>query len=64
VRGAIGAPGSWLQWSPINAAADDDSATTLEESAALRPWTDPLPHPTTTIPMTAAHAAMRRVAFI
>jgi hypothetical protein len=43
---------------------DGDSATTPEESAALRPWTDPLPHPTTTIPMTAAHAAPRRVAFI
>ena len=44
--------------------ADGDSATTPEESAALWPWTDPLPHPTTTIPMTTAHAAARRAAFI
>jgi hypothetical protein len=44
-------------------AGDDDTAITPDESAALRPWMDPLPHPTTMIPMAAAHAATRRVAF-
>ena len=43
--------------------ADADDATTLDELAAPRPSSDPLPHATTTIPIATAHAATRRVAF-
>lgn len=46
------------------ACADGDSETTLEESVALRPWVDPLPHPTATIPTTTAQEAARRAAFM
>jgi hypothetical protein len=46
-----------------DAGEDGDTASTPDESAALRPWTDPLLHPTTTIPIATAHAATRRVAF-
>ena len=44
--------------------ADDDSATTPEESVALRPWTDPLPHPTRTTPTTTATEAARCAALM
>jgi hypothetical protein len=46
-----------------DAGADGDSGTTPEESAALRPCTDPLLHPATMIPITTAQEAARRVAF-
>jgi hypothetical protein len=48
----------------VDAAAGGDTATRPEDSAALRPWTDPLPHPTTMIPITTAHATALRAALI
>jgi len=46
------------------AGPDGDRETTPEESVALRPWMDPLPHPTTTTPSTTEQTAARRAAFM
>jgi hypothetical protein len=48
----------------LDTGAGDESETTPDDSAALRPCVDPLPHPTTMIPTITAQDAARRAAFI
>jgi hypothetical protein len=62
--GEVDAGGETGDAAKEDVAEDGDSATTAEESAALWPWFDPLPHPTTTIPTATATAAARCAALM